>query len=95
MAGSLRVIQTMHGLPAVALAEAGGESVSQSPLKNNAFSTFLDQNPPFELLPENGIFAFDKNLSRPMDHHRQQCPKGTPATPTQVLFQKYTYQLFQ
>jgi hypothetical protein len=26
----------------------GGESVSQSPLKEKAFSTFLDQNPPFE-----------------------------------------------
>ena len=33
----------------------GGESVSQSPLKDKAFSTFLDQNPPFELPPENGI----------------------------------------
>jgi hypothetical protein len=30
----------------------GGESVSQSPLKYKAFSTFLDQNPPFELQPE-------------------------------------------
>jgi hypothetical protein len=27
----------------------GGEGVSQSPLKDQAFSTFLDQNPPFEL----------------------------------------------
>jgi len=27
----------------------GGESVSQSPLKDKALSTFLDQNPPFEL----------------------------------------------
>jgi hypothetical protein len=34
---------------------AGGEGVSQSPLKDKAFSTFLDQNPPFELPPENGI----------------------------------------
>src|SRR6266481_2267923 len=33
----------------------GGESVSQSPLKYKAFSTFLDQNPPFELRPKNGI----------------------------------------
>jgi hypothetical protein len=33
----------------------GGESVSQSPLKDKAFSTFLDQNPPLELRPENGI----------------------------------------
>jgi hypothetical protein len=28
-----------------------GESVSQPPLKDQAFSTFLDQNPPFELPP--------------------------------------------
>jgi hypothetical protein len=34
---------------------SGGESVSQSPLKDNAFWTFLDQNPPFQLPPENGI----------------------------------------
>jgi hypothetical protein len=33
----------------------GGEGVSQSPLKDQAFSTFLDQNPPFELWPKNGI----------------------------------------
>jgi hypothetical protein len=33
----------------------GGEGVSQSPLKDQAISTFLDQNPPFELPPENGI----------------------------------------
>lgn len=30
----------------------GGESVSQLPLKDKAFSTFLDQNPPFELRPK-------------------------------------------
>jgi hypothetical protein len=35
--------------------QGGGESVSQSPLKDKAFSTFLDQNPPFELPPENEI----------------------------------------
>jgi len=33
----------------------GEESVSQSPLKDQAFSTFSGQNPPFELRPENGI----------------------------------------
>jgi hypothetical protein len=55
----------------------GGESVSQSPLKGKAFSTFLDQNPPFELPPENGIFDFDKSLPRPMDRHRQQCHQAT------------------
>jgi hypothetical protein len=33
---------------------SGGESVSQSLLKDKAFSTFLDQNLPFEL-PEKGI----------------------------------------
>jgi hypothetical protein len=41
-----------------------GESVSQSPLKDKAFSTFLNQNPPFEL-PEKGDFAFDESPSRP------------------------------
>jgi hypothetical protein len=39
------------------LAPRGGESVSQSPLKDKAFSTFLEQNSPFELRPENGIPA--------------------------------------
>ena len=33
----------------------GGESASQSPLKDKGFSTFRGQNPPFELPPENGI----------------------------------------
>jgi hypothetical protein len=33
----------------------GGESVSQLPLKDKAFLTFLDQNPPFELRLENGF----------------------------------------
>jgi len=36
-------------------AKAGGEGVSQSPLKYKAFSTFLDQNPPFELRPKMGF----------------------------------------
>jgi hypothetical protein len=44
--------------------QCGGESVSQSPLKVQAFSAFLEQNPPFELPPENGI---------PMAHHPQHC----------------------
>jgi hypothetical protein len=34
---------------------SGGESVSQLPLKDKAFSIFADQNPPFELRPENGV----------------------------------------
>ncbi len=33
----------------------GGESVSQPPLKDKVLTTFLDQNPPFELRPENGV----------------------------------------
>jgi hypothetical protein len=33
---------------------SGGEGVSQSLLKDKAFSTFVDQNPPFGL-PEKGI----------------------------------------
>jgi hypothetical protein len=56
---------------------AGGEGVSQSPLKDKAFSTFLDQNPPLELRPENGIFAVDNSRSRPMARHRQQCHQAT------------------
>jgi hypothetical protein len=42
---------------------SGGESVSQCPLKTRAFSTFLDQNPPFELQPKMA-FASDKSLLR-------------------------------
>ena len=33
----------------------GGESVSQLPLKDKAVSTFLGQNPPFELRPKTGV----------------------------------------
>jgi hypothetical protein len=40
-------------------AMGGGEGVSQSPLKDQAFSTFLDQNPPFELRRK---LAFRSNL---------------------------------
>jgi hypothetical protein len=54
----------------------GGESVSQLPLKDNAFSTFLDQNPPFELPPKWNS-AFDKNLSRSMARHQQHCHQAT------------------
>ena len=53
----------------------GGEGGSQSLLKDKAFSTFLDQNPPFELQPENGISPSTKSLSRPMARRRQQCIK--------------------
>jgi hypothetical protein len=42
---------------------SGGEGVSQSPLKDKAFSSFLDQNPPFELRRKMG-FASDKSLWR-------------------------------
>jgi hypothetical protein len=41
----------------------GGESVSQSPLKDKAFSTFQDQNPPFELPPKKWDFVSGKSLS--------------------------------
>jgi hypothetical protein len=43
----------------------GGESVSQSPLKDQAFSTLLDQNPPFELRPKAGVSPpiFSRNPS--------------------------------
>ena len=42
----------------------GGESVCQSPLKDQAFSTFPDQNPPFELRPENGFRLLQKPVMR-------------------------------
>ena len=42
----------------------GGEGVSQSPLKDKAFSTFPDRNPPFEPRPENCNFAPDHKLFR-------------------------------
>jgi hypothetical protein len=45
-------------------------------LKDKAFSTFLDQNPPFELPPKWNS-AFDKNLSRSMARHRQHCHQAT------------------
>src|SRR6266566_3503009 len=48
-----------ENLPYVSRVGAGGESVSQLPLKDKAFSTFLDQNPPFELPPKWNS-AFDK-----------------------------------
>jgi hypothetical protein len=35
--------------------DIGGESVSQSPLKNKAFSISPDQNPPFYLRPKTGV----------------------------------------
>src|SRR5260370_31106010 len=34
---------------------SGGEGVSQSPLKDGAFSTFQNQNPPFELRRKMGF----------------------------------------
>jgi hypothetical protein len=43
---------------------SGGEGVSQSPLKDNAFSTLLDQNPPFELPPENGVLRHNAPFHR-------------------------------
>jgi hypothetical protein len=42
----------------------GGESVSQPPLKDKVFSTFLDQKPPFELRPENGVSPPTKPVMR-------------------------------
>jgi hypothetical protein len=45
-------------------------------LKDKVFSSFPNQNPPFEL-PEKGDFAFDKKPVRPMVRHRQQCHQAT------------------
>ena len=42
---------------------AGGESVSQLPLKDKALLTFSGQNPPFELRPKTGISPTGPTLS--------------------------------
>lgn len=42
-------------LSSVGQAEAGGEGVSQSPLKDKHFRPFVDQNPPFELRRNTGF----------------------------------------
>ena len=58
----------------------GGESVSQLPLKDKAFLTFLGQNPPFELRPKTGvsppIFSWNPSwliqvLAQPFDFRRR------------------------
>jgi hypothetical protein len=56
--------------------QCGGESVSQSPLKDKAFSTFLDRNPQLELRPEMGFRRRRKSV-QPMVHHRQQRYQAT------------------
>jgi hypothetical protein len=72
---NLGVNHRKHNLPYISM-KYGGESVSQSPLKDRAFSTFQEQDPPFELRRKMG-FRLDKSLSRPMARHRQQCHQAT------------------
>jgi hypothetical protein len=48
-------------------------------LKDQAISTFLGQNPPFELPPE-WDFAVGKSLSRPITGHQQQGHQATNKT---------------
>ena len=50
----------------------GGESVSQSPLKDNAFLTFVNQKPLFELPPESG-FSSSTKACFANSPHRQKC----------------------
>jgi hypothetical protein len=45
-------------------------------LKEKAFSTFIDQNPPFEVRPEMGFRRRQKPV-QPMAHHRQQHHQAT------------------
>jgi hypothetical protein len=52
----------------------GGESVSQSLLKDQAFSTFLGQNPHLSYGRKMGL---RQSLFRPMARHRQQCHQAT------------------
>jgi hypothetical protein len=53
----------------------GGESVSQLPLKNRAFSTSLGQNPQFELQLGNGVSPIGKRqLARLLGHQQGARP---------------------
>jgi hypothetical protein len=45
--------QYLVGVKGAEAKAAGGESVSQSPLNDNASLTFLDQNPPSQPRPKN------------------------------------------
>jgi hypothetical protein len=54
-------------------------------LKDQAFSTFLDQNPPFELWPKKWDFAFDTPAKWPVidnnaPAHAGQRPPGLLAS---------------
>jgi hypothetical protein len=52
----------------------GGGIVSQSPMKDKAFSLFLDQNAPFESRPKNGISLSTK-----------ACPAQSPVIDNSVI----------
>jgi hypothetical protein len=54
--------------------EAGGESVSQLALEDKVFSTFLDQNPPFEQRPEMGFRFRGDSFSVPPSYRGSQSP---------------------
>lgn len=51
-----------------------GESVSQFSLKNKAFSTFLGQNPQFELQLGNGVSPIGKRQLARLLGHQQGAP---------------------
>jgi hypothetical protein len=59
----------------------GGESVSQLTLKDNAFSTFIDQDPPFELRPGNAhertILVEEGLTPSPLRTERSRTSDGT------------------
>jgi hypothetical protein len=54
----------------------GGESVSQLPLKDKAFLTFLDQNPPFALRPKK-VFRPRQKPVAPLARSRRQRHQAT------------------
>jgi hypothetical protein len=63
----------------------GGESVSQPPLKDKAFLAFPDQNPPFELRPENG-FSQRQGPVLPMAGHPQMTIISIPPVQVSCIF---------
>jgi hypothetical protein len=54
---------------------SGGEGVSQSPLKDKAFLSFLGKNPPFELRPKLTTRRILRQRPRGRPHGKSVCPK--------------------
>lgn len=63
----------------------GGESVSQSPLKDKASSIFRGQNPPFELRPKNGVFIYQPGSNPDLQPSQIAARNGRRPEPHQAM----------